>query len=132
MSIRIAPFLFVGLTFLVGCGKVKEARDRNETTDDLKELGLAYLQFQDTNGKPPRSFDELSKLVTLPARARNVTVIWGAGMGSLCRDGAASDIVVGYGPVTGGSVPVLFADGTVRALQQSALDTAPKAKPITR
>jgi hypothetical protein len=115
-----------------GCGKVKDAQDRVKLTNDMKQLGISYLNFQDAEGHPPKSFDELNKKEPLPTAIANATVIWGAGMAGMCKDGAASEVVIAHTNAPGGSVLVLRADGTVQNISKQEFDTARIAKPLAR
>ncbi len=136
MPIRSTRLLLAAVAVLAfaltGCGKVKDAQDRVKLTNDMKQLGLSYLNFQDAESRPPNSFDELNKKHPLPAGISGVTVIWGAGMGPLCKDGAASDIVVAHANAPGGSVLVLMCDGTVKNIAKQEFESARIAKSLSR
>jgi hypothetical protein len=130
---RLLIASFAVLAFaLSGCGKVKDAQDRANLTNDMKQLGISYLNFQEAEARPPKSHDELNKKHPLPAGISGVTVIWGAGMGPLCKDGAAADIVVAHANAPGGSVLVLMCDGTVKNIAKQEFDSARIAKPLSR
>jgi hypothetical protein len=136
MPVNSPPLLVMALAMLAfiptGCGKVKNAQDRVKLTNDMKQLGISYLNFQDAESHPPKSFDELNKKQPIPASIANVTVIWGAGMGSMCKDGAASEVVIAHTNAPGGSVLVLMGDGTVQNISKQEFDSARIAKPLTR
>ena len=128
--------LTVGLVFalLTGCGNMKRAGDRIKVINDLKELGLAYMVYQDANQKPPKSYQELAdhtKRMGHPFSpgVANLTVTWGTGMGGLCKDGASSEVVVAHGPITS-EVAVLYANGATANLTKAEFDSAKKAKPL--
>ena len=128
--------LSVALWLVGGCGKMKQAGDRARVTNDLKQLGMAYIAYQDTNQKPPKSYQELATYSQkmgdpLSAGIASLNVTWGAGMAYLCRDGAAAEVVVAHGPVAD-VVPALFADGSVRSLTKAEFDSAKKATVLTR
>ena len=127
----VAAFAVLAFT-LSGCGKVKDAQDRAKLTNEMKQLGISYLNFQDAEARPPKSHDELNKKQPLPAGISGVTVIWGAGMGPLCKDGVASDIVVAHANAPGGSVQVLMCDGTVKNITKQEFDSARIAKSLSR
>jgi hypothetical protein len=115
----------------VGCGGLKDAAERKRAQEDLKELGLAYSNYQDMKGKPPASLDELvgaSKGLgnSLPAGIGRLNVPWGAGFGSMYRGGAATEAVFASGRASGGIVPVLMADGSVKTMKQKDFESAKK------
>jgi len=121
----------------VGCGGIKQSAERKKAQNDLKELGIAYITYQDTNQKPPKSLDELVAFAQksgspLSSGVIRLSVVWGAGMAGLCRDGAASEVVIASAPASGGLVPVLMADGSVRTMNQKEYDGAKKATPLNR
>ena len=90
------------------------------------------ISFQEAEARPTKSHDEPNKKHPLPAGISGVTVIWGAGMGPLCKDGAASDIVLAHANAPGGSVLVLMCDGTVKNITEQEFDSARIAKPLSR
>ncbi|HSQ56426.1 MAG TPA: hypothetical protein VLM40_11855 [Gemmata sp.] len=78
--------LTIGVVLILfpACGKVKQAADRTKVMNDLKGLGIAYINFQDSNQKPPKSYQELAAYAqkmgeSLPSGVANLTVTWGAG-----------------------------------------------------
>jgi hypothetical protein len=129
---------------LLGCGSVMvnsyfrilDAQARMRVSNDVKMVGLAYHQFQEANNRPPRSFDELAKFAQgknpgLTDGAANVTVIWGAGMGSLNKDGPADEVVLGHAPAPNGKdVIVLYVDGSVKEETEATFSQAKKASPL--
>jgi hypothetical protein len=118
------------LAFCAGCGKIGDAKNRAVLTNDLKEIGLAYINFQESEQRPPQSFDELNKKSPLSPGCAKVNMIWGAGMAGLCKDGASNEIVIGHvaSPGTTNMI-VLFCDGTVQQLTADEYSRAKKATP---
>jgi hypothetical protein len=122
---------------LTGCGRVKQAAERSQTVNDLKELGLAYMNFQDTNGRPPKSLDELAAFSQkmqhpLPAGVSKLTVFWGAGMLGHGKNAATSDVILAYGPTTNNLVPVLMGNGATNTMTTQEFESARKAKSTTQ
>ena len=126
---------------LVTCGAITvqnyfRTTNRAEALNTVKMVGLAYHQFQETNNRPPRSFDELAKFaqtksINLPPGAADVTVIWGAGIGSLNKDGPGGEVVLGYLPASGKKdVFVLYADGSVKQEPEATFFRAKFAIPL--
>lgn len=117
------PTLLLLLLLQQGCGKAKLSE-----VDELKNFGLLYYNTQQVYQKPPTEWEQLFRLVDVPAlkedydrlarfKDAGYTIVWG-------RDATSSDAsstVLCYAPKTleaGG--PVLFANGAV--LQMSAAD----------
>jgi hypothetical protein len=129
---------------LLGCGsvmvnsffRIQEAKARMQVSNDVKAVGAAYHQFQDANSRPPRSFDELAKFSqekgnALTTGAANVTVIWGAGVGNLNKDGPPGEVVLGHAPALDGKdVVVLYVDGSVKQETAETFSHAKKATPL--
>ena len=117
--------LGLALTLLGGCGKIEQAKDRAKLSNDMKQLGISYLNYQDSEGRPPKSQEELDKKQKLAAGIGNVTVIWGPGMGPMCKDGAAAEIAVAHANAPGGSgVLVLFATEKSNLTKQNSIRRA--------
>lgn len=115
----------------VGCGKVQDAQNRARGTNDLKELGLAYILFQDKEQRPPKSYEELTRQFPLPPECARATVVWGAGAAGMCKDGPSSDVILGHLRNPGGKgVLALYCDGSVRAITDEEFNVATKAKPL--
>jgi hypothetical protein len=118
--------------------KGRESPVRLALEKDLRELGGAYLRFQDTEGRPPGSFEELNNKFPLPAGCSGATVFWGAGMRSMCKDnGPWEDVVVAHALIPGKDVKyrflvTLMCDGSVRVMTADDFEAALKAKPISR
>jgi hypothetical protein len=105
--------------------------NRIKLTNDAKEMGLQYIKFQLTEQRPPKSFAELrAKQPDITPSCEGVTMVWGAGMAELFKDGAASQTVIGYvstGPKT--SV-ALMCDASVQQVTNDELATMKKATPL--
>jgi hypothetical protein len=116
-----------------GCGKVRTSADRSKLMNDMKQLGLAYHNFQDAEGRPPKSFDELNKKFPLPAGASQVTVIWGGAIRGTDVEGPSSEIVLGHAPDPDGKgVLALMCDASVVRMTNAEFESAKKAKPPKR
>ena len=114
---------------VVGCQKVRDDR-RAPESNDLKELGLAYLNFQDAEGRPPKSFEELNRKAKLSPGCAKATMFWGAGMAAMCKDGPTTDVVIGHITTSDGkAVQALMCDGSVRGMTAAEFESAKKAKP---
>lgn len=127
---RIALVLLTVIWF-TGCGKVQNAQNRVKASNNLKEIAIAYHNFQDTEGRPPKSYEELTKKYPLPSECGQATVFWGAGAGGMCKDGAAGDVILGHLPNPGAKgVLAMYCDGSVRAITDEEFKSAAKAKPL--
>jgi hypothetical protein len=130
---RFLAVVAVGAVWFAGCGKMQNAANRSKSMNDLKELGMAYLNFQDAENHPPKSYEELTKKFPLPPGCAKATVFWGAGMGGKCKDGAASEVVIAHMTSPGGKdVLALMCDASVKVMTQQEFDSAVKAKPLPR
>ena len=134
---NVARILFAALAVVVlgstGCGKVRTAADRSQLMNDMRQLGLAYHNFQDAEMRPPKSFDELNKKFPLPASASKVTVFWGGAITGKDMEGPSSEVVLGHAPDPDGKgVLALMCDGSVVRMTQAEFESAKKAKPPKR
>jgi hypothetical protein len=126
----LATLALVAIGF-AGCWKVENARNRVKASNDLKQIAVAYHQFQDTEGRPPKSYEELTKKYPLPAECAQATVYWGAGVGPKCKDGPTSDVILGHLPNPGSKgVLAMYCDGSVKAITDEEFNSAIKAKPL--
>lgn len=125
--------VFALLACAAGCGNVQNAANRVKVTNDAKEIGLVYINFQDAEQRPPASFAELKKkFPELSSGCEGVTMVWGAGMLNLFKDGAASQTVIGY-VATGPKTSVaLMCDGSVQQVTNDELATMKKATPLKK
>ena len=103
VTITLTIVLFFVVYFVVGdflgCGKatIKENPARMAIARDLKELGQAYMKFQDSEKRPPKSFEELNAKYSLSAGCANATVIWGGWMREMCKEDARwEDVVIAH------------------------------------
>lgn len=130
---RFLAVVAVGTAWFAGCGKVQNAADRSKSMNDLKELGMAYLNFQDAENHPPKSYEELTKKFPLPPGCSKAMVVWGGGMAGKCKEGSASEVVIAHMPDPGGkNVLALMCDASVKTMTQQDFDSAVKAKPLPR
>src|SRR5262245_57834860 len=103
--------------------------------EGLKTLATAYLDFQQAKGRPPKTFAELGGHSLdisrpLPPSVQSLTVVWGAGMGPLCRDAKPDEVIVANARLAGDSIPVLTADGVTRTMTIKEFEGAKKATPL--
>jgi hypothetical protein len=125
--------VLVALACAAGCGNVQNAANRVKVTNDATEMGLQYVKFQLLEQRPPASFAELkAKLPDITPSCEGVTMVWGAGMEHLCKDGAANQTVIGS-VATGPKTSVaLMCDGSVQQVTNDELAAMPKAKPLKK
>ncbi len=142
-AMRAASVAALVLALLAsGCGRIKNAADRAKKSNDLKQLGLMYHNYIDTNRKGPASADELMTMVSDPGSKAVVQMVkdgkyvllWGTTITEMQQNpGGASGTVLGYeaGTPTAGGL-VLMGDASVRNMTAAELAAAPKAKPVSR
>jgi hypothetical protein len=121
------------LACAAGCGKMQEAANRAKLTNDAKEMGLQYMKFQLIESRPPASFAELkAKVPDITPSCEGVTMVWGAGMAELCKDGAASQTVIGSVSTGPGTSVALMCDGSVQQVTNDELASMKKAQPLKK
>lgn len=105
----------------------RQAAQRAESNNDLRELGLAYHNYRDQFGKPPASWDELSSSGLIGTatmqklQAQNLTVAWGTDFNQMMN--GTSEFILAYpsGAETPPLVPVLMGDGSVQNVEPDEL-----------
>jgi hypothetical protein len=100
-------------------------------TAGLAAFGAVYRSFQDARGRPPTAYQELASYALDASRplspsAMGFDVVWGGGMGPMCRDADASVVVLASAPPVAAGVPVLMADGTARIMPPEEFKGAKK------
>ena len=125
------------VALLLGCGgvaRVREAAARAKKVNQLKQVGLAYHNFQDNTNKPPAGAADLLPLLTADPEAAqalqsgDIVVLWGAKVPADFPQGT-SVTVLGYDkdvPTKGG--PVLLGDGAVQTMTLAEFNAAPRPK----
>jgi hypothetical protein len=132
----------VVLACILACGataKVREASERMKRSNDLKQIGLTYINFFDNKKKPPANLNEL---ITWAGQNQPeaVAVLQQAGPGGayvilwnvdpIKQPAGSSNTVLGHeSKVPGAQGLVLMADGAVHNL--SPAEFAAKAQPKT-
>lgn len=88
--------------------------------NDVREFGKVYLKYQNDNGRPPKSLEELQPMVdraspSMRERVKNdeIAVVWGARIGPELPESRAKTVIVGK-PVVHGKQVVIHQDGSVR------------------
>jgi hypothetical protein len=128
------------LACMLACGNIRQAAERQKTSNDLKQIGLAYHNYNDANkGKGPSAPNDLlpylegnQALVDQTAPGGKYVVIWGVSIAELSKTSPVgmSGTVLGYestAPTAGGVV--LMGDGGTRIVTAAEFNTLPKATP---
>ena len=106
--------------------------DRKKAENDLKQLGIAYVNYTDSNGMGPKAPADLLPFVENNAKLiKDVTdgvYVLAMGVRPALLPQGSSNTILGYVhdvPQKGGVV--LFADTAVRNVRKDEFDAAPKA-----
>ena len=121
------------LSCIVACGSLRQSAARQKTSNDLKQLGLAYHNFIDANKKgPANSAEWLSKagpedaaLIQQTGPGGKYTMFWGVQISKLPQ--GSNNTVLGHEstvPSQGGLV--LMCDASVRQMTATEFAAAPK------
>ena len=120
----------VCMLFVSGCGSPA----RVKTTNELKAIGLAYHNFNDSNNKGPTRAEDLEPfLKDWPEAYQHVkdgtyVFIWNVSVVDMAKAGGSHLYVLAYpkdAPEKGG--PVLFGDGSVMQMTADEVKKAKKA-----
>lgn len=118
-------FAGVGLCVLLGAvlyfaPKLQNKADIFEFEKSVQEFGKIYLKFQNDNGRPPKSMEELQTLVdrAAPATRQRVkndefVVAWGVRMGPENPD-SESRVLILAKPIIHDEQFVIYQDGKMR------------------
>lgn len=136
----VMSFIVLAVLFTAGCGKVRQAAVHKKQSNELKQIGLMYHNYLDTNaGKAPANADDLMKMargdpqtaqVVQAAKSGQYIILWGSTMQAMRASPAgASGTILGYEkdvPTSGGAV--LMGDGSSRMMTAAEFQSTPKAK----
>jgi hypothetical protein len=123
----------VGYFVYTGATKaVREAADRTQRSNDLKQLGIAMHNYHDDRKQFPAKLDDLGLLdskVREHVRNGDIEVIWDAGKILSYTEGT-SNVILAWDTkaLPNGDRLVLFMDGSVRPVTASEFQTQPKAR----
>lgn len=115
----------LGLCVLLGAviwfaPKLENKAEFHKFENDVREFGKVYLKYQNDNGQPPKSLEELQPLVdratpSMRERVKNgeFTVAWGARVGPELPESRTKTVIIGK-PVVNGKQVAIHQDGAVR------------------
>jgi hypothetical protein len=135
--LSIPVVLLIGFALLsTACSGVRQAAQRQQRSNDLKQIALAYTNYCDANQKGPANANDLLTYVENDAllvqkMQSDYTFIWGVNLRDmrLFAENGTSNTVLGYEttvPTSGGLV--VMCDGFVTTMTASEFNAAPKAK----
>lgn len=105
----------------------KAAAEQAQYKNDLKQLGLAFHNYHDLNGRAPENWNELldfaidEQEVLRKLQGKGTTVVWGVSFKDVLN--GTSNTALAYNPAVGGmGGAVLMFDGSVRDVQPGELN----------
>jgi hypothetical protein len=114
----------------------RDAAQRAQSMNELKELGLAYWNYHDQTGKSPASWDDLTNSGLIGSetvqklQAQNVTVAWNVELSQLSM--GTSEFILAYpSGASGPLVTVLMGDGSVQNIPPDELQRRLDAQAAT-
>jgi DNA-directed RNA polymerase subunit RPC12/RpoP len=119
--------------------KVREAAQRTERMNDLKQIGLAVINHIDQKNKGPANVNELAPLLGMGSKVESrlrggeIQVVWNAASFVQQTDGTSNTLMAWEtrpDPSKNGERLVAFMDGHVDWLTVQQFQTAPKAKTV--
>jgi hypothetical protein len=123
----------------LSCGAVRQAAHNQKKINDLKQMGLAYINYCVSMNKGPANADDLlpyleNDTLFVQRVKSEFTIIWGVNLQDTksFEPQGLNSTVLGYEttvPTSGG--PVLMASGEVRQMTAAEFKAAPQAKAST-
>ena len=133
MKRKTLGLAFTGLFFLamVGCGGT--GSHASSTQNDLKQIGLAYHDFNDKNKRGPKDADEFKPFLDkenkdLYPKFKDGTYVFNWNVGMLDMS-PAQEILSYHKEVPDKGGYALFGDGSARKLSADEFKNAKQAKP---
>jgi hypothetical protein len=125
---------------MVACGnpiaKVREAADRTQYMNDMKQIGIAMLNFHDVNRRMPKNANELiaanPDLQGSAAASRlmsgEITMVWDFKLVDQNEVGTFQTLM-GWSnsPVFKGDIGAIYCDGSVRIITSAEFSNAKQA-----
>jgi hypothetical protein len=133
LTTSLCVVVLAGLV-LTGCGGVRNAAKRAEESNHLKEIAIAYHNYNEEYKKGPSKAEDLAPYVENPKAKQALLsgqfeIIWDVRIVDVLRTGGTSTTVLAYAkdtPTSGGMVAMV--DGSVRQMSAEEFKAAPKAQ----
>ncbi len=116
-------------------GGIARSRERTNIENDLRQLGLAYRQFEVINNRGPKDQKELASYYQNAATINDsltnkwITFIWGVNNRDGFPDGSSNTMLAfETNPDRAGNRFALMGDGSVQTLDDATFQKTPKAK----
>ena len=124
-----------GVLFLFVIPKIEEAKNRTVRTNDMRQLNIAYLNFQSKHQRGPANLAELEAFDPMPSegyklvREGKVEVVWNVNIARQVQ--GSSNVMLLYETKADpdGQRVVVMADGSARRVTEAEFNGIPKADP---
>lgn len=129
-----AALLVAVVALLPGCGRVQQAAQRQQRSNQLKAIGLAYHNCNDDLQRGPANADELRKYLAgfedayQAVQSGDIVVFWNARVPADFPQGLGNTVLAHDKGVPANGGLVLMGDGSTRTMTAAEFAAAPRPK----